>query len=248
MLISVAKRFVFVANSKTASTSVESSLVTEAEIQRGGSPQRKHIFLRAALREYDFLFGRPKYAPETFFKFGIMRDPVDWIQSWYRYRKGNKVARQIDSDMPFEEFWKQQIAQTEKSGKTYLQRSYFTRMNGTLLADYIIPYDDLVSHYATIAQGLGAEETLPHRNTSRIKTLDTPLSDALIDEIRDYYAEDYTLYNQLAEINTQGLIHLQATRPAPTAKTGKAGQGGKGGKAGKAGNAGRAQTASAPEG
>jgi len=233
MLISVGKRFVFVANSKTASTSVETNLVTEAEIQRGGSPQRKHIYLRAALREYDFLFGRPKYAPETFFKFGIMRDPVDWIQSWYRYRKGNKVNRPIDSSTTFEEFWKQQAEQSAKSGKKNLQSSFFTRVNGTVLADYIIPYDDLTSHFTTIAKGLNVKETLPHRNTSNIKTLETPLSEALVDEIRAYYAPDYALLDQLDDINTRGLAHLQATRPAANAKTGKAG---------------RAQTAATPEG
>ena len=90
MLIGVKKRFVFVANSKTASTSIEKALVPHAEIQRGGGSNRKHIFLRAGLREYGFLFERKKYAADTFFKFGVMRDPVEWIQSWYRYRRATR--------------------------------------------------------------------------------------------------------------------------------------------------------------
>ena len=105
MLIGVKKRFVFIANSKTASTSIEHSLVGQAEIQRGGGPQRKHIYLRDALPEYDFLFGRDGYGIESFFTFGVMRDPVSWIQSWYRYRCGNKVESPLPAGMSFGEFW-----------------------------------------------------------------------------------------------------------------------------------------------
>lgn len=215
MLIGVKKRFVFIANSKTASTSIEKALVGHAEIQRGGTPQRKHILLRAALREYDFLFGREGYGAGGFFKFGVMRDPVEWIQSWYRYRKGNKVAYRLAEGTSFADFWQDWLANPAKSGKKRLQSNAFTRMNGTLIADYIIPFPDLESQFATIMQGLGIDAKLAHQNVSKIRELDAPPSEELMTEIHAYFAEDYAIYRQLDEINAQGRKHLRATRPRP---------------------------------
>jgi hypothetical protein len=213
MLIGVEKRFVFVANSKTASTSIERALLQHAEIHRAGTPQRKHIPLRTALREYRFLFGRKKYAPETFFKFGVMRDPADWIQSWYRYRKGNTVAHPISKETTFEDFWKDWLAKPEKPKQKRQQKKFFVKVDGNLIADYIIPYPELDSHFATITNGLGIEAQLANHNVSKIKSLDDSLSDATLTEIRTHFAEDYALFNRLNEINEQGLEHLQATRP-----------------------------------
>lgn len=213
MLIGVEKRFVFIANSKSASTSIEKALMVHAEIHRGGTPQRKHILLRATLRDYDFLFGREGYGAGGFFKFGVMRDPAEWIQSWYRYRMGNKVAHRLAEGTSFESFWKDWVAQAGRPGKKRLQSNFFTRRNGTLIADYIIPYPDLENHFATIMQGLGIDARLPHQNVSKIRQMDTPPSEALMGEIRDHFAEDYAILARLDQINAQGLKHLHATRP-----------------------------------
>lgn len=145
-----------------------------AEIHRGGTPQRKHIPLPAALRDYDFLFGRKKYAPETFFKFGVMRDPVDWIQSWYRYRKGNNVAHPVGEDTTFEDFWRDWVAKSEKPKQKRHQKKFFAKADGTLVADYIIPYAELDSHFAIITKGLGIEARLTKQNVSKIEASKTP--------------------------------------------------------------------------
>ena len=55
MLIGVKKRFVFIANSKTASTTIESMLTPFAEINRVGSPQRKHVSWGEVLEEYSLV-------------------------------------------------------------------------------------------------------------------------------------------------------------------------------------------------
>lgn len=212
MLIGVEKRFVFIANSKTASTSIERALIAEAEIHRGGPDRRKHVFLRQAVRQYDFLFGRKKYAPETFFKFGVMRDPVDWVQSWYRYRLGNKVNNPLPEGTTFEEFWRKRVNRSKKKNQKTLQRDYFTRLNGELLADYIIPYHELADHFNLLAAEMGVATKLPKVNVSKLKNLDQELPEALVEEIRDYYSEDYELFNRLEEINKAGLEHLKKTR------------------------------------
>lgn len=214
MLIGVQKRFVFIANSKTASTSIEAALIGHAEIARGGGAHRKHLRMAQILREYDFLFGQKAYAPETFFKFGVMRDPIDWIFSWYRFRRGNKVSNPLPEETTFEEFWARKDWNIlNAKGQKRLQCDFFTDSKGELLADYIIPHHDLAEHFAGIATALGIESGLPRTNVSRIpKSADRGIDARLEEELRDFYAEDYALFERLDEINARGKDVLQETR------------------------------------
>lgn len=214
MLIGVKKRFVFIANSKTASTSIEHTLVAHAEIQRGGTAQRKHIHLRDALIEYDFLFGQSAYPISSFFTFGVMRDPLDWITSWYRYRRGNKVESRLPADMAFADFWAMNDwNRSSADGKPLLQSDYFLDKAGAPIVDYIIPYEDLAAHFSVVCAGLGVPQlALASKNVSVIKTVDDSLSPALMAEIRSFYATDYALRDRIAEINAAGAAKLAARK------------------------------------
>ena len=213
MLTGVKKRFVFIANSKTASTSIEHSLVGQAEIQRGGGPQRKHIYLRDALPEYDFLFGRDGYGIESFFTFGVMRDPVSWIQSWYRYRCGNKVESPLPAGMSFGEFWAlNDWNRTMLQGVPRLQSYFFTDKAGASIVDYIIPYSQLADHFTTICEGLGIKSPLQSKNVSKVKGREIAIAPELAEEMRTFYAEDYALMAQIPQINAVGLAKLKARR------------------------------------
>ncbi|CAI8296400.1 MAG: Uncharacterised protein [Hyphomonas sp. TMED17] len=139
MLISISKRFLFIANSKTASTSLSKALRPYAEIERQGSPDRKHVSMGAVLDHYKFLFELPPFAPDTFFRFGVIRDPLDWIHSWYRYRQRAKGTRlkasstqDIDENLKAEivEFYARDyelISQTEDLNKAGLAHLKNTR-------------------------------------------------------------------------------------------------------------------------
>ncbi len=213
MLIGVKKRFVFIANSKTASTSIEHSLVGQAEIQRGGGPQRKHIYLRDALPEYDFLFGRSGYGIESFFTFGVMRDPVSWIQSWYRYRCGNKVESPLPAGMSFAAFWAlNDWNRTMQSGAPRLQSHFFTNKHGVPIVDYVIPYDQLASHFGMICDRLGIKAPLQSKNVSKVKKRMIDVSPELVEEMQAFYAKDYALLAQIPQINAAGLAKLEARR------------------------------------
>ena len=214
MLIGVEKRFVFIANSKTASTSIEAALMRHVEIHRGDTPQRKHIQLRDILVEYGFPFDQPDYAPANFFKFGVMRDPIDWFHSWYRFRRGNKVQHALPLDMSFEAFWaRNDWNRSFADGRPRHQRHHFQAADGTLLADYIIPYADLGAHFGQICDAFGVESPLPRKNVSQVKSKLPDLAPALLDEMRAFYAEDYALYDDLDRINQAGLEALARTRP-----------------------------------
>jgi hypothetical protein len=144
MLIGIERKFVFVANTKTASTSIETALAPVSEIAFKGSPQRKHVSLHAAIEAHPEIFAQPGQWPRFFFKFGVMRDPLDWIGSWFRYRKSNEVDSPLPPEMSFAEFWERQDWNFRRAdGRPNLQRDKFCGPQGKVLADVIIPYDRL---------------------------------------------------------------------------------------------------------
>lgn len=213
MLIGVRKRFVFVANSKTASTAIEQALINHAEIHRGGAPQRKHIAMAEALKEYHFLFGQPRFAPDSFFRFGVLRDPVDWITSWFRYRRGNKVDRPLPREMSFAEFWRRgDWNRFRADGSPRLQGRAFTDADGRPIVDCILPHEALDRMFPQICQGLGLDVQLRPRNVSEIPPESEGVPPELMDEVRAFYAADYALRAQLPALNAAGLEKLAARR------------------------------------
>lgn len=211
MLIGVRKRFVFVANTKAASTSIEHALAGQAEIMRGDDPARKHIPLSRIGSEYWFLFGRPEFPIDSFFRFGVMREPLSWIDSWFRYRRGNPVEAPLPPDMSFEEFWRARDWNIQRAdGTRYLQSSLFTRPNGAPMADVIVPYERMADYLPEILDHLGVTDALPHKNISTVRETTAPVPDALLTEMRAFYAADYALYDRLDQINAVGMEKLRA--------------------------------------
>lgn len=209
MLLSVEKRFLFVANTKTASTSLEVALEPHAEVIRAGTPERKHTPLARLLEVYDFVFKREDLSPDTFFKFGVMRDPVDWLQSWYRYRRGNNVDAPLPEEMTLSDFWAQKDWNIQRAdGTKNLQRTMFCDAQDRVLADVIIPYPQLGSMTAEIFAALGIEAPLDHHNVSRIAP-SADIDPVLEAEMRAFYAEDYALYDRLDKINAIGMDRLR---------------------------------------
>lgn len=208
MLISVEKRFVFIANTKTASTSIEQTLMDHAEIVRTGSPMRKHIALHRALEVYDFLFSQPEYTPDSFLKFGVMRDPIDWISSWFRYRKGNHVQSPLPADMTFSDFWANKDWNLIRpDGGKFLQRHMFCNPQGHLITDLVIPYQHLARDFQTLCESLGIQAPLERKNVSKI-TQDQVIPDDLLEEVQTFYERDYALFDQLHHINQPGWARL----------------------------------------
>lgn len=204
MLISLEKRFIFIANTKTGSTSIERALAPYADIRHDGTPERKHVGIRDVLKECRSVFEQPGTGPETFLKFGVMRDPVDWIYSWFRYRKRRGARNPLPIDMTFEEFWERRDWTFQnKKGQKNLQKNRFISQDGDILMDRIIPYPELATGFAEICENLGLEVTLPRTNVSEIKPTKKPIAPSLLREVEQFFSEDYDLYHRLPELNAR---------------------------------------------
>ncbi|MCA8868015.1 MAG: sulfotransferase family 2 domain-containing protein [Rhodobacteraceae bacterium] len=85
MMILWKERLIFLAVPKTGSTAIEQALAPYAAISFQGPPQIKHMTHQRFNR-----FIRPyleKEGVEDLTLFAVMREPVSWLGSWYRYRQ-----------------------------------------------------------------------------------------------------------------------------------------------------------------
>src|SRR5436309_11373731 len=83
MLISLSHQFIFVANLKSASSSIERALGPDAEFRAIKTNWGKHDDLSTISKKFKWI---KRYVPaQDFFIFGVMRDPVDFILSLYNF-------------------------------------------------------------------------------------------------------------------------------------------------------------------
>ncbi|MFM7273927.1 MAG: hypothetical protein ACKO4A_08730, partial [Gammaproteobacteria bacterium] len=181
MLIGVARRFVFVANTKTASTSIEAALGEVAEIARQGSAARKHVSWSRVREEYGFLFDQPGFAPESFFRFGVLREPVDWVRSWYNYRLGRG---DLPSATRFEALWDAGDWVKRKD-----QLSHFVDADGECLFDLLRPQGAVDEALPRICRMLGFRlPEVPRKNVSRHSLRREEIPEGLAARINAHFA------------------------------------------------------------
>ncbi|MEZ5752523.1 MAG: hypothetical protein R3D60_11330 [Paracoccaceae bacterium] len=204
MLISLAHRFVFVANTKCASTSLVEVLAPFAPYRARGSARLKHLPLSQARRAFGLIFDDPDWPFDSFFRFGVMRDPLDWIASWYRYRLQPGIDAALPPGTTFAQFWERGDWNIRRrDGRPFGQADKFLDDDGRCLADVILPYDRLAEGVEQVCRGLGLTPLpLPRRNASPPATSVIPPD--LVAPLRRHFARDYALFDQLATINATG--------------------------------------------
>lgn len=205
MLISFQKKFIFVANTKTASSSIEAALAPYSDIFLSQDPWEKHQSI------YDFsqhnlrLLQSDGHRFEDFFIFGVMRDPIEWIHSWFRYRKGNKVESPLSYNLSFQDFWNKKDWNIQRqNGRKFLQSDLFLAPDGRVMTDMILPYHNLAHEFKQLCASFGIAPKLQKLNESFIRPDHAPLSKKMVSQMQLYYERDYRLLRELDNINSCG--------------------------------------------
>jgi uncharacterized protein DUF4214 len=159
MLISLSKKFVFVANLKTASTSIEKALRPYAEVALVESRFGKHQPFRTIEARFAWLLGL--IDPNELLVFGVMRDPVDYMISLYNSHTDAKFKDNpalYTAGLDFDRFLGEWTARNEEQVRQQYLR--FLDANGRIAANYIISYDRLEAGLRFVGQRIGAKSPL----------------------------------------------------------------------------------------
>jgi hypothetical protein len=167
MLLSLTKKFLFIANLKTASTSIERVLAPHAELRLTQSQFGKHQSFVEFAERFRWLLGVA--GVEDLFVFGVIRDPVDFVLSIYnshRREQFKENQRLYTGDMDFARFITQWVPRNGDQLKNQYLR--FISAEGRLITNLLISYDKLEQGLEMVANRLGVPDLtkLPRANAS----------------------------------------------------------------------------------
>jgi hypothetical protein len=189
MLISLDYKFIFIANLKTASSSVENALRRFSEIALVESRFEKHAPLSEIERRFSWAFDIVQRS--ELFKFSVIRDPVDYVLSIYNSHADQKFASDpalYTRGINFSEF-RTRWAETN-ADQLLPQCNRFLSGDGTLGVDYIVSYDNLADGFRFVTKKLGISAQLERVNASERYVNRPDLSSADIEWVNSQFQQD----------------------------------------------------------
>lgn len=175
MLISDQKKFIFVHISKTAGTSIRAALEPysietptgkwHSFLRRFDLPKSYHRYKfsrHAFLSEADQKMPNELY--QSYFKFAVVRNPWDRLVSSYHSHHGLKV--ELNAKRKYQEpvSFFEHIEKQHKRNNFQLAR--ITNLTGDLDLDFTLRFENLETDVEQLADKLGVDIQLPHRNHS----------------------------------------------------------------------------------
>ncbi|MGZ4446756.1 MAG: hypothetical protein ACXVWZ_06755 [Nocardioides sp.] len=184
--------FVFLSMTKTGSTAVQRHFEQHAQLLVRQPPAMKHMTARTFRARVAPLLERYGFPRESYELVAIVRDPVDWAESWWRYRS-RPAARgkaSYTGDLGFDEFAERLVA-----GDVFLGSSanFVSDGQGRVLVERLYKYEHLDQAAAWMAERLGVESpTLTTVNASPQRGCTvSPATRALLEE---HLADDLAVY------------------------------------------------------
>jgi hypothetical protein len=194
MLIAVRHSFIFVANMNASEEVVENILAPFAEIARIGSAGRRSIAWSDIRSEYNFLFEGVNTRPTSFFKFGIIREPVDWVIEFFRKSLSLKsedlnLNRYQEEYTNFERWW----LESKDDLWNWDQAHCFSNFDGRCAMDLLIPFQNIEEGLCRVAEKLNlplSDFKLHDQSSEPVIEVSSPLRK----EIREFFSESNILY------------------------------------------------------
>lgn len=199
MLVFWKARLVILATPKSGSTSIEAALESVSSLPITRPPELKHTpayryqrFIRPYLRAS---------AGGDFTTVALMREPMDWLGSWYRFRRRDDVMVPENStrDIEFPDFVRGYMSDPRPAyADVGAQAKFLSGMNGEPLGvDRLFRYENIAAFVAWLEERLDFAIELPHENVSPPGDLNLP--EGLAKALRDHLAPEYALYDAIEQ-------------------------------------------------
>ena len=196
MLVFWKARLVVLAVPKTGTTALEAALAPRADAVIRNPPEKKHVTARRYRNQLaPFLENRGSRPMELM---AVIREPRDWLGSWYRYRARPEIAGRPASTagLSFEAFVEGWLTDPEPEfARVGRQSRFVSDGDGRLLIDHLFRYESLDEAVAFLEARLDTGIDLPRRNASAGARLD--LDPALDARLRREARADFDLWDSL---------------------------------------------------
>lgn len=195
MLVFWDQRLVILATPKTGSTAIQAALESMATVAIPRPPALKHT----SLQRYHRFVGPYLEAAsgERFTVVALMREPRDWLGSWFRYRQRDNVPDPARSTlgMTFDRFVRDWCGDPVPEHADVGSQARFLSPKGDKGLDHLFRYEEIDRFVDFLEDRLGCEIILPRLNVSPHASLDlSPATEALL---RKAGAREFALYETL---------------------------------------------------
>lgn len=194
MLVFWKQRLVFLATPKAGSTAIETALGSLAALAVTGPPELKHT---TANRFNRFLAPYLAAAHGGSFELcALMREPTDWLGSWYRYRQRDGVPDvRSTRGMSFDDFVRAYCGTARPEFANVGSQSHCLRTRDGGRVQHLFRYERMEDFVLFLEERLDCAITLPRINVSPVGA--TELSPATATLLRDTLADDLALYDSI---------------------------------------------------
>lgn len=196
MLVFWDQRLVFLATPKTGSTALATALEPLAAMSLQRPPVMKHTTIQ---RYHRFLGPWLKIAAgEEFTTVALMREPVDWLGSWFRFRRREDLtdARNSTRAMDFDAFANAYCERPQPDFANVGSQARFLSPEGRQPVDRIFCYEQIGSFTDFLGERLGRKIELPRVNVS--PAADLTLQPGTRARLAQTIAADFALYERIA--------------------------------------------------
>ncbi len=199
MLVFWEQRLAILATPKTGSTAIESALEPLATMAVQRPPVLKHTpvqrFHRFIGPYLEVTSGQP------FTLVALMREPRDWLGSWFRYRQRDEVTDPAKSTaaISFDRFVNAWCDDPQPEFAAVGSQAKFLQPKGDKGVDHLFRYEEIDTFLHFLEDRLNCEIILPRLNVS--PPGDLQLSPETEARLRKTAARDFALYETL---NTSG--------------------------------------------
>ncbi|MDO5606410.1 MAG: sulfotransferase family 2 domain-containing protein [Paracoccus sp. (in: a-proteobacteria)] len=199
MLIFWDQRLVFLATPKAGSTAIEVALEPLASLAVQHPPQMKHADIAHFQRHlHPWL---REMTDDHFTTVALMREPVEWLRSWYRFelRDSTEGAAAVPSG-GFEDFVSRYLDDPRALTQGIGTQAAFLTADGCAV-DRIFRYEEIGTFTRFLDEWLDCGISLPRVNVP--PSADVSLSAQTEAQLREALAPDFALYGMISPDSPQ---------------------------------------------
>lgn len=191
MLIFLEQRLIIYAVPKTGSTALQAALAGQADIVFRTS--FKHIPVRRTQQHVGpMLKGSKCQMPEGF---AVIREPIDWLHSWYRYRqRETSEPGKGTAGMSFDQYVEDYLSGERQEHVNIGRQARFLHGDGDLSVSHLFAYEHLDRGHGFLFERLGFSFATRWMNES--PEISMELSPENKSRLEAAFAEDYALYER----------------------------------------------------
>ena len=194
MLVFWEQRLAFLATPKTGSTAIAAALESLAAVSIQRPPLLKHTTVHRYRRFIGpFLEAASK---ENFTLVALMREPKDWLGSWYRFRQREETeAGKSTRGMSFDAIVRAWCQDARPDFADVGSQGKFLRARQGVGVDRLFRYEEIGTFVQFLEERLGCEIILPRLNVSPPGATELTAETEAV--LREVAAEDFDLYATL---------------------------------------------------